>query len=121
MNIDFQQLKTFSVLSETPQYIDHGAHNRYVSYLGYVFTYSTFSTLLMWAMCGPKLYYTIWTENTQAINQLKSMNSHDLAIESLTGDGLAYYFINKIKQSLNDLKPEDVEKLLNQMFEFKHS
>lgn len=119
MNIDLEQLKTFSVLSETPQFVDAGPGQRYVSYLGYIFTYNTFSTLFMWCLSGPHIYQGIWAENN-SINLLKSLNLHDEVLSSMREDHIALYFVSKISEKLKDLDPSDMEKLLNYMFENAH-
>jgi hypothetical protein len=119
MNIDFEHMKTFSILSETPQFVDAGPGNRYVSFLGYVFTYNTFSTLIMWCLCGPNIYYNIWKENN-SVEQLKSLNSHDDSLKSMNIDQLGSYFIHKLKENLTVMTASEIEKLLNHMFENKY-
>lgn len=116
MNIDFQQLRTFSILSETPQYIDRGKEGRYVTFIGYVIPYSAFSVIFMWALCGAPIYQHIWSEQTDVIKEIKELNTHDLELQNVHDSSIGIFMMNKFKEKMNGLSPDTIENMFNNMF-----
>lgn len=115
--IDLEQLKTFSVLSDTPQFFDGGPGSKFVTYLGYTFTFSTFTTLLMWAMCDQPIYYHIWSEQTESVRLLKKLNSHDQKLQDMNIDYVGYYFLDKLKEALALQSERTIESIVEHMIE----
>ena len=117
MNIDteLENSRTQSLLSGLPHCIEHSSSEKFVAYGGYILSYSTFSTIFMWTLCGPKIYHNIWKEQSDSIEDLKRMNPHDLVLKTLHSDEVGQHMVDKFKAIMGN-SSNDVEHILHTMF-----
>lgn len=102
-----------SVLSESPQLIHHDGR-RLAAYAGYVMPFSSFSTLLLWAICGPKIYHKIWDE-TGAGREIKALNAKDERLQHWREDTVGQFLAEVFANQLRNLGPDGVEQMLGLM------
>lgn len=105
---DKEQARTLSLLTDQPHMITVDK-KKYVAFKGYVFTYSTFSAVFMWAICGQSLYSKIWSDQENSVSTVKELNLHDKHLQTLEDIKVGYYLAGKIRESMSKLSPADVE------------
>lgn len=103
-----EQARTLSLLTDQPHMIMID-EKKYVAFKGYVFTYSTFSAVFMWAICGQSLYSKIWSDQEHSIASVKELNLHDKQLQALEDINVGYYLAGKIRESMSKLSPAEVE------------
>lgn len=103
-----EEARTLSILTDQPHMIIFD-QKKYVAFKGYVFTYSTFSAVFMWAICGQSLYSKIWSDQENAIKTVKELNLHDKKLQALEDIKVGYYLAGKIRESMAKLSPAEVE------------
>lgn len=114
-NIEIEQARTFSLLSELPQFIT--SEREYVAFKGYIFTYSSFCVLLLWTLCGTNLYSRIWHDNKDNITSLIQLNPHDTQLEKLANAAIGTYISNKFRKMLKNIEPDDIEYMIDKMLD----
>ena len=110
-----EEARTLSLLTEMPHLISDPI--KYVAFGGYVFTYATFTMLVMWTLCGQNLYTKIWSSE-ENIKILKELNPHDTRLAALTNTlSISQYIAQRIRELLQSLKPEELEFVIITMLE----
>jgi hypothetical protein len=109
---ELEQTRMLSLLTESPQQIQLD-DRRYVAYCGFVLPYSSFSTIFMWMVCGPKIYHSIWTEQDGAISTAKSLNMQDDRLQTLHQDHVGQYLADRFKAAAGRLGQDDMEEMLS--------
>lgn len=115
LDTETENLKVLSLLSGLPHYIENENREKFIAYGGYILSYSTFSTIFMWTLCGPKIYHNIWKEQSDSIEDLRRMNPQDLVLTSLHADEVGQHMVDKFKSIMGD-SANDVEHILHTMF-----
>lgn len=115
LDTEAENLRILSLLSGLPHYIENENREKFVAYGGYIMSYSTFSTIFMWTLCGPKIYHNIWKERPDSIEDLRRMNLQDSVLTTLDSDEVGQHMVDKFKSIMSD-SANDVEYILHTMF-----
>lgn len=113
MNIEIEQAKTFSLLTEKPCFVNKD--NKYIAFAGYVLPSSVFKVFFMWAICGQNIYNKIFSTNDYNILLCKTLNSHDKKLQDLSNTEVGTYFSTKFKSALQKYTPDDILKILDDL------
>jgi len=112
---DIEQARTLSLLTESPHLIVND--QKHVAFAGYVFTYSTFATVFMWAMCGQVIYKRIWAEQEGAVQSVKDLNPHDTRLQAMSDNNVGNYLTSQLTIAMSKMNPGDMEKMIEKMLE----
>jgi hypothetical protein len=115
LDTDLEEIRVMSLLSDLPhENINHD--QRYVAYSGYVLTYSTFSTIMLWAIAGSKIYHSIWQDRPDAVQEVRDLNPQDARLAGLHDDNVGEYIRNQFRSRMKSMTDDAVESLLSSMF-----
>jgi hypothetical protein len=112
---ELEQLRVMSLLSDLPHEIIHHG-KKYVAYFGYVLTYSTFSTIMLWTIAGPKIYHSIWRERPCALQEVRDLNPQDARLANMHDDHVGEYMRNQFQSKMKSMTDDAIESLLGNLF-----
>lgn len=110
---EIETARLMSVLSETPQLIQHDDRNL-VAFAGTVMPLSSFSTLFLWAICGPKIYHSIWRESGH-IKAIRELNPDDAQMHHWHDDTVGQFLVDRFLATMRTLHPDMIQSMLGQM------
>lgn len=115
LDTEFETTRMLSLLSERPHEIIQ-EDKSYVAFAGYLLTYSTFCTIFMWSLAGPKIYHSIWKEREGAIKEVRDLNPQDGRLPALHDDHVGQYITDRFKLAMKAMDPDDIEDFIHGMF-----
>lgn len=114
LDTELETIRTLSLLSERPHEVQHHG-KRYVAFAGYILTYSSFCTIFMWALIGPKIYHHIWIEQG-SVPSLRDLNPQDHRLSGIHDDHVGQYVADQFKASMKSMESEEIEEFITGMF-----
>lgn len=105
-----EQSRVQSVLSESLHIFVDEQGVRRAAINGYIFDYTTFCTMLLWAMGGSVAYLTIMSENG-SIDTLKQINAHDPKLVEKNNYRSAKYLYSKFGDVARQYTKEQLAEL----------
>jgi hypothetical protein len=112
LDTELEDLRVMSLLSDLPHEKTYQGR-RYVAYAGYVLTYSTFVTVMLWAIAGAKIYHRIWKERPGSIEEAKQLNPQDGRLSGMHDDHVGQYLRDRFRKHVGSMSPDDIESLIN--------
>lgn len=102
-----EQHRTMSTLSEQIHVFVDEQGVRRAAVGGYIYDYTTFCTMLLWAMGSSVAYLAIMSENG-SMEQLKRVNSNDQFLADKNNYKTAKYLYNKFGQIARQYTKEEL-------------
>lgn len=111
MTIDtIEQTRVQSILSESLHIFVDDQGVRRAAIKGYIYDYTTFCTMLLWAMGGSVAYLSIMSENG-SINLLKQLNAQDQRLVERDNYRSAKYLYSKFGEMARQYTKEQLAEL----------
>lgn len=105
-----EQSRVQSVLSESLHIFVDEQGVRRAAINGYIYDYTTFCTMLLWAMGGSVAYLSIMSENG-SIDTLKQLNAHDPKLIEKPNYKSAKYLYSKFGEIARQYTKEQLAEL----------
>ena len=105
-----EQNRVQSILSESLHIFVDEQGTRRAALNGYIYDYTTFCTMLLWAMGGSVAYLNILSENG-SIDSLKQLNAQDLRLVEKNNYRSAKYLYSKFGEVARQYTKEQLAEL----------
>lgn len=112
---NLEDARVLSVLTDRPHIVeDINSNKKLVAFAGIVLPLSSFSMMFMWALAGSNYYHKIFQEQTDLVQECFRLNPE---VPNFKNFQIGPHITGKFKEVLSRLNPEDIEELVDMMFE----